>query len=75
MNIKPILVVYYSIEGLSKDFIIKNITEISKKIEDYHVFCLPTKNESTIEVFYDKDIDEKSFEELKEKILKDIKNL
>lgn len=77
-SVKPVLVVYYSIEGLSSEVIVKNlkhIKEISKKIEDYYVFALPTRNESRIEVFYEKDFEETSFKELEEKILKEIENL
>jgi hypothetical protein len=78
MSTKPILVIYYSIAGLSKEVIVKNlkhIKEIAKKIEEYYVFALPTQKDSRIEVFYEKDFDEVSFKELEEKVLKEIENL
>jgi len=76
-SVKPVLVVYYSITGLHKELIVKNlkhIKEVAKKINEYYVFALPTEGESRIEVFYEKDFEEVSYKELEEKLLKEIDN-
>lgn len=73
---KPILVVYLCIEGLSMENIVRNqkhATEVCKRVvvdDDYYVFVLPTTNDSHIEVFYEKDIDDISYKELEDKINK-----
>lgn len=68
---KPILVVNYCIEGLTPAATVnnlKNLQETLKKTEihdDYFVFMLPVRTDSHVQVFYDKDFDETSYEELK----------
>lgn len=72
MSPKPILVVNYCIEGLSQDLIIDNIKSIKKILEgsgvndDYYTFVLPVRSDSHIQVFYDKDIDNDSFNNIRE---------
>jgi hypothetical protein len=64
---KPILVVNYCVEGLSWELAINNIKSIQNVIEksgateDYYTFVLPVKTDSHVQVFYDKDLDENGF--------------
>jgi hypothetical protein len=77
---KPILVIYYCIEGIDTHLIVQNlkhILEVSKNIlkDEYYVFALPTTKDSYINVFYDKDFDEIEYDKLKEEIFKQINKL
>lgn len=64
---KPILVVNYCVEGLPWEMVINNIKSIQNVIEnsganeDYYTFVLPVKGDSHVQVFYDKDLDEDGF--------------
>lgn len=64
---KPILVVNYCVEGLPWEMVINNIKSIQHVIEnnganeEYYSFVLPVKADSNIQVFYDKDLDENGF--------------
>jgi len=78
---KPILVVNYCVDGLSWEMIVKNFKALRKVVEDsgmneeYYSFFLPVQSDSHIQVFYDKDFKEASYEELKEEILHKIQEL
>lgn len=69
---KPILVVNYCIEGLDPGTIVRNLKHIQEVIEgsgandDYYTFVLPVKGDSYIQVFYDKDIDDNSFNNIRD---------
>jgi hypothetical protein len=68
---KPILVINYCIEGLTPEQIVRNFKELRTVVEsarindDYYTFFLPIKSDSHIQVFYDKDLDPTSYDELK----------
>jgi hypothetical protein len=64
---KPILVVNYCVEGLPWELVINNIKSLQEVIEnsganeEYHTFVLPVQGDSHVQVFYDKDLDEDGF--------------
>lgn len=64
---KPILVVNYCVDGLPWEVVIKNIQSIRDVVEssganeDYYTFVLPVKGDSHVQVFYDKDLEEDGF--------------
>lgn len=78
--VKPILAIYYCIDGISDEAIVRNlksITEIAKRTvsEEYYVFALPTKKDSFIQVFYEKDFDTIKYAELSDKLLIEVKKI
>lgn len=68
---KPILVVNYCIEGLTAEQTVRNFKDLRSVVEssgineEYYTFFLPVKSDSHIQVFYDKDLDPTSYEELR----------
>jgi hypothetical protein len=78
---KPIFILNYCVEGLSKDMIIRNIKALKKVLDDsdihddYYVFMLPVREDSYVQVFYEKDFDPISYKELTDKIDKKIGEL
>lgn len=87
--IKPIAVVYIPRYALEFGMGIANPSEIAagfngeeskftfnrELYKDYLWFCFPTDNEFKIEVFHPKDFTEIQYNELKELITNEIKNL
>lgn len=73
---KPILVINYCIEGLSRNMAVTNLRDLQRVIsessanDDYYVFLLPVRVDSNIQVFYEKDFEEANYLELK-KIIED----
>jgi predicted RNase H-like nuclease (RuvC/YqgF family) len=71
---KPILVINYCVEGMQMDFVVKNLHELQKAInessanDEYYTFLLPVTTDSNIQVFYDKDFNETHYLELKDMI-------
>jgi hypothetical protein len=71
---KPILVVNYHIGNLPTQAVIQNIKQLRKVLEDqganeeYYTFVLPVQGDSFIQVFYEKDLNETSYLELKQMI-------
>ena len=71
---KPILVVNYCVEGLPLRQAIENIKQIRDVVEnsganeEYYTFVLPVMSDSHIQVFYDKDIDNHSFNNMRDLI-------
>ena len=71
---KPILVVNYCIEGLTKEQVVRNFKELRSVVEstgineEYYTFFLPVRADSNIQVFYEKNFDEVKYEELKDLI-------
>jgi hypothetical protein len=71
---KPILVINYCIEGLSQSMAVRNLRDLQNVIsessanDEYYVFLLPVKEDSNIQVFYEKDFEETSYAELKKLI-------
>jgi len=69
---KPILVVNYHAENLPTEAVVQNIKQLRRVLEqsgateEYYAFVLPVSGDSNIQVFYDKDFDETSYEELKQ---------
>jgi hypothetical protein len=76
---KPILVINYCIDGMPMSIVTRNLRELQKLVsdsnasEDYYTFLLPVRTDSNIQVFYDKDLDEIHYEELKNMIEEKIK--
>ena len=68
---KPILVVNYHVGNLPTHAVVENIKQLRDVVEksganeDYYTFILPVSGDSNIQVFYEKDIDDISYEELK----------
>jgi hypothetical protein len=68
---KPIFVINYCIDGMSMGRAISNLHELQKVIsesnanDDYFTFILPVRAETNVQVFYDKDLNEIRYEELK----------
>jgi len=64
---KPILVVNYCIEGMAMEMVVNNLKSLKRVVEDsganeeYYTFVLPVKSDSHIQVFYDKDLDDNAF--------------
>ena len=71
---KPILVVNYCVEGLPMAVAVPNLKSIRDVIEgsgandDYYTFVLPVKGDSHVQVFYDKDLDDNAFFNLRDLI-------
>jgi hypothetical protein len=71
---KPILVINYCVEGMSMGLAVKNLHELQQVVsesnanDEYYTFLLPTTADSAIQVFYDKDLKETQYEELKKMI-------
>jgi hypothetical protein len=71
---KPVLVINYCIEGLPKSIAIRNLRDLQMFIsksnanDEYYVFLLPVTVDSHIQVFYEKDFEDTSYEELKKMI-------
>jgi hypothetical protein len=71
---KPVLVINYCIEGLSKSIAVRNLRDLQAVIsesnanDDYYVFLLPVTSDSHIQVFYEKDFKEINYQELKKMI-------
>jgi hypothetical protein len=71
---KPILVVNYHVGNLSMKLVIENIRQIREVVEksganeEYYTFVLPVTDDSNVQVFYEKDLDEVSYNELKSMI-------
>jgi hypothetical protein len=71
---KPILVINYCIAGLSQSIAVRNLRDLQNVIgessanDEYYVFLLPVKEDSNIQVFYEKDFAETSYDELKKLI-------
>lgn len=78
---KPILVVNYHIGNLSSEIIIENMRQLRDVVErsganeEYYTFVLPVSGDSNIQVFYEKDIDDISYQELKTIIKRKIDTL
>lgn len=78
---KPILVINYCIEGLDWEVIIQNLKSLKEVIEksganeDYYTFVLPVKSDSHVQVFYDKDLENSSYNELKKMIQGKLDNI
>ena len=68
---KPILVINYCIEGLSRSIAVRNLRDLQQVIsessanDEYYVFLLPVREDSNIQVFYEKDFEETNYEALK----------
>lgn len=68
---KPVLVVNYCVEGLPMTVAIQNLKSIKEVVEgsganeDYYTFVLPTREDSKVEVFYDKDLDKSGFNNIR----------
>lgn len=77
---KPILVINYCIDGMSMSMAVRNLHELQKVVaesnanDDYYTFLLPVRTDSNIQVFYDKDLNEIGYEELKNMIESKIKS-
>lgn len=73
---KPILVINYCIEGMSMSMAVRNLNELQKVVsesnanDEYYTFLLPVRTDSNIQVFYDKDLKETDYLQLK-KIIED----
>ena len=69
---KPILVVYFDTKGATAARVNEILTSLSahfKPMEkEYHVLILPSLQETKVEVFYEKDFQKKSVDEMKELI-------
>lgn len=71
---KPILVINYCIDGMPMGLAVKNLQELQKVVsesnanDEYYTFLLPVTSDSNIQVFYDKDLKETQYEELKKMI-------
>lgn len=71
---KPILVINYCIDGMSMSMAVKNLHELQKVVsesnanDEYFTFLLPVRSDSNIQVFYDKDLNDIKYEELKQMI-------
>jgi len=71
---KPILVINYCIDGMSMNLAVRNLHELQKVVsesnanDEYYTFLLPVTSDSNIQVFYDKDLKETQYEELKKMI-------
>lgn len=71
---KPILVINYCIDGMSMNLAVRNLHELQKVVsesnanDEYYTFLLPVTTDSNIQVFYDKDLKETEYEELKNMI-------
>ncbi|MFW6311015.1 MAG: hypothetical protein ACOC1K_02145 [Nanoarchaeota archaeon] len=78
---KPVLVVNYCIDGLNMEAIVNNLKSIQNVIEnsganeEYYTFVLPVKGDSNVQVFYDKDLNETSYYDLKISIEEKYKEL
>jgi hypothetical protein len=76
---KPILVINYCIDGMPMSIVTRNLRELQKLVsdsnanEDYYTFLLPVRGDSNIQVFYDKDLNEINYGELKNLIEEKIK--
>lgn len=68
---KPILVINYCIDGMPMRLAVRNLHELQKVVsesnanDEYYTFLLPVTSDSNIQVFYDKDLKETQYEELK----------
>lgn len=77
---KPILVINYCIEGMPMRLAVRNLRELQAVVsesnanDEYFVFLLPVTADSNVQVFYDKDLDEIHYEELKNMIETKIKS-
>ena len=71
---KPILVVNYHAENLPTEAVVRNIKQLREVLEnsgateEYYAFVLPVSGDSSIQVFYEKDFEEISYEELRQMI-------
>ena len=78
---KPILVVNYHVGSLPMELIIENMKQLRDVVErsgannEYYTFVLPVSGDSNIQVFYEKDIDDISYQELKTMIKRKIDDL
>jgi hypothetical protein len=77
---KPILIVNYCIKGIDRDISVKNLREIQNVLrdsgvhEDYYIFVLPVTTDSHVQVFYEKDLNEIKYSELKSMIEEKLKS-
>jgi len=68
---KPVLVVNYCVNGISFKQAVDNVQQIRDVVEgsganeDYYTFVLPVLGDSHIQVFYDKDLDKNSFNNIR----------
>ena len=68
---KPILVVNYCVSGIPMGLAVRNlqslkdVVENSGAVEEYYTFVLPILGDSHVQVFYDKDIDDSSFNNMR----------
>jgi hypothetical protein len=71
---KPILVVNYCVSGISMGLAVRNLKSLKDVVEgsgvneEYYTFILPILGDSYVQVFYDKDIDDSSFNNLRDLI-------
>ena len=71
---KPILVINYCIAGLPRSIAVTNLRDLQNVIssssanDEYYVFLLPVREDSNIQVFYEKDFGQTSYDELKKLI-------
>jgi hypothetical protein len=73
MSPKPILVAYVGVKGWTAEEVHQNFTVLSQRTygnalsQDYHIILSPDveSNNTRYQVFYDKDFNETSYEELK----------
>jgi len=78
---KPILVINYCIDGMPMGLAVKNLHELQKVVsesnanDEYYTFLLPVTADSNIQVFYDKDLKETEYQELKNMIESKMKSL
>lgn len=71
---KPIVVVNYCVSGIPMELAVRNLRSLKEVVEgagineEYYTFILPVTGDSHVQVFYDKDIDDNSFNNLRELI-------
>jgi len=71
---KPIVVVNYCVSGIPMELAVRNLQSLKEVIEgagvneEYYTFVLPVTGDSHVQVFYDKDIDDNAFNNLRDLI-------
>ena len=78
---KPILVINYCVSGIPMELAVRNLQSLKEVVEnsgateEYYTFVLPVLGDSHVQVFYDKDIDDNSFNNMRDLIDKRLKEM
>ena len=71
---KPIVVVNYCVSGIPVELAVRNLQSLRDVVEgagvneEYYTFVLPVTGDSHVQVFYDKDIDDNAFNNMRDLI-------